>query len=48
LYQRQEMEIVVVTHGSFRSLDDTALIAAIVVSCVTSLPPMPLPLPLNL
>jgi len=48
LSQRPEKEIVVVTHGSYsRSLYDTALIAAIVVLCVMSLLPMPLP-PLSL
>jgi len=43
LYQRPEKEIVVVTHGSYRSFDKSALIAAIVVLCVMSLLPMPLP-----
>ena len=44
LIQRPEKEIVVVTHGSYRSFDDTALIAAIVVSCVMLLLPLPMSL----
>ena len=47
LAKRPEKEIVVVTHGSYRSLDDSALIAAIVVLCVLSLLPLPLPLHLQ-
>jgi broad specificity phosphatase PhoE len=42
LSQRPEKEIVVVTHGSYRSHNDSALIAAIVVSCVMLLLPLPL------
>ena len=43
LAKRPEKEIVVVTHGSYRSLDDSALTAAIVVLCVSSLLPLPMP-----
>lgn len=47
LAQRPEKEIVVVTHGSYRTLGDSALIAAVVVLRVLSLLPLPLPLPLS-
>jgi broad specificity phosphatase PhoE len=48
LSKRAEKEIVVVTHGSYRFLDDSALIAAVVVLCVLSLLlPKLLPLPLR-
>jgi broad specificity phosphatase PhoE len=47
LARRPEREIVVVTHGSYRSFDDSALIAAVVVLCVLSLLPLSLPLPLQ-
>jgi broad specificity phosphatase PhoE len=43
LAKRPEKEIVVVTHGSYRSFDGSALIADIVVSCVLSLLPLPMP-----
>lgn len=42
LFQRPENEIVVVTHGLFRSLGNAALIAAIVSTRVLPLPPSPL------
>lgn len=47
LSARPEKEIVVVTHGSYRSFDDSALIAAVVVLCVLSSLLLPLPLPLR-
>lgn len=45
LAKRPEKEIVVVTHGSYRSFEGSALIAAIVLLCVLSLLPLPLPMP---